>query len=522
MRLSDKHNSAPISYRESKLTRLLQPALEGKSKVVIICNISPSSDSYDESIGTLKFAQRAKKIKQTIKKNEVFDNKALLMKYEAEIEALQRRLQEMESKLGDDPKLTDENLIQEIGSLEHKLSTVQDEKDMLDAKLEVMMQEKMQLQSELEHLRSLILTSENLKTTKAQMGDSDNESQDTMRRQRTRSKRIRMWRDLGDKSMLHRLATGIPRPNTIGAIEDEDYLPKSQIPAFDSNKSKQAKEASQNTPSSTRPQSSLSTSSSLNTPVPTTVPSSQNIPATQERKSVKFKKPVKKAQEPDIDDLKEPLKRRNAIMTSKFNEDYDQEELDKKIPDIDPISKQGTLLVDKIDQLPELLSDVDPLRRLSMPFTAKQVEEFKKSVMLDMVIEEESKDKSQSFIETSRNSLLSNRSSIQPLTSRESFASTSGSEPSREILYAIIFEQENVIKGMQLQLEQVRQKDDVISVLTSENSTKDSAIRVLQEKLIEKEDELGVLKDELEVYRNSLSRLQKQVKELRDGGKARM
>jgi chromosome segregation ATPase len=512
MRLSDKHNSAPISYRESKLTRLLQPALEGKSKVVIICNISPSSDSYDESIGTLKFAQRAKKIKQTIKKNEVFDNKALLMKYEAEIEALQRKLQEMESKLGDDSKVTDENLMQEIGTLETKLSTVQDEKDMLDAKLEVMMQEKMQLQSELEHLRSLILTSENLKTTKAQMGDSDNESQDTMRRQRTRSKRIRMFREQSDKSGLH--SFGIPRPNTIGGFEDEDYIPKSQIPTFESKKSKQAKEAYQSTSSSTH--------SSSNTPVPTSVPSSQNISSTQDRKSVKFVKPVKKSHEPDVSNLKEPLKRRKAITTSKFNEDYDQEELDKKIPDIDPISKQGTLLVDKIDQLPELLSDADPLRRLSMPFTAKEVEEFKKSVMLDMVIEEESKDKSVSFIETSRNSLISNRSSIQPLTSRESFSSASGSEPSREILYAILFEQENIIKGMQLQLEQVRQKDEVISVLTSENSTKDSAIRVLQEKLSEKEEELGVLKDELEVYRNSLSRLQKQVKELRDGGKPRM
>ena len=464
MRLSDKHNSAPISYRESKLTRLLQPALEGRSKVVIICNISPSSDSYDESIGTLKFAQRAKKIKQTLKKNEVFDNKALLMKYEVEINALQKRLQEMESKLGDEPKVGDENLMQEIGSLEHKLSTVQDEKDVLDAKLEVIMQEKIQLQSELEHLRSLILTSENLKTTKAQMIDPDEQNHDSLKRQNNRSRRIRMWRDQEESNRMNSVGTGIPRPSNMSFIDIvEDYTQESLI---------KPKETTQNSHSKNAQSVSIS-QSSLTT---------QGISTIHDRKAVKFAKPVKKPRVSEIDTSSPKVtpKRRNAVITSKLSpeEDYDKEELDMKIPDMDPISKQGTLLVDKIDQLSDLLSDVDPLRRLSMPFTPRQIEEFKNSFMFDMVIEENNK--AQSFIESSRGSEISNRSSIRPITSRESINSTSGLEPSKEVLYNIICEQESIIKAMQLQFEQVHSKDDDIKTLRIENSAKDNDLKTLR------------------------------------------
>lgn len=160
MRLSDKSNNNPIPYRDSKLTRLLRPALEGDSKVVIICNVSPSLESYDETLSTLKFAQRAKKIKQKIKKNTVIDSKALIMRYEAEIEKLLAKLREMESKFTEE--IENHSLKDEIWKMSEKLMIVQDEKEILDAKLETTFKEKVQLQSELERLRSMILVSENI------------------------------------------------------------------------------------------------------------------------------------------------------------------------------------------------------------------------------------------------------------------------------------------------------------------------------------------------------------------------
>jgi hypothetical protein len=52
-----------LLYRDSKLTFLLKDSLGGNAKTVIIANISPATTSYAETLSTLKFAQRAKLIK---------------------------------------------------------------------------------------------------------------------------------------------------------------------------------------------------------------------------------------------------------------------------------------------------------------------------------------------------------------------------------------------------------------------------------------------------------------------------
>jgi len=81
-----------IPYRDSKLTRLLQPSLSGNAQVVLICCISPLASHLDESHNTFKFAIRAKKIPQTATINEAQDEKTLLESYRDEIEELKRQL----------------------------------------------------------------------------------------------------------------------------------------------------------------------------------------------------------------------------------------------------------------------------------------------------------------------------------------------------------------------------------------------------------------------------------------------
>lgn len=51
-----------VPYRDSNLTRILQNALGGNSKTIMICAISPSALNYEESMSTLRYADRAKKI----------------------------------------------------------------------------------------------------------------------------------------------------------------------------------------------------------------------------------------------------------------------------------------------------------------------------------------------------------------------------------------------------------------------------------------------------------------------------
>jgi hypothetical protein len=83
-----------IPYRDSKLTRLLQPSLGGNARVCIICNISPAAANVEESHNTLKFGSRAKTIQQHASITEVADEKTLLRSYREEIEELKRQLKE--------------------------------------------------------------------------------------------------------------------------------------------------------------------------------------------------------------------------------------------------------------------------------------------------------------------------------------------------------------------------------------------------------------------------------------------
>ena len=62
-------NSDYIPYRDSKLTRILQDSLGGNSKTTLIVNCSIHSYNAEETISTLQFAKRAKKIKNKVKIN---------------------------------------------------------------------------------------------------------------------------------------------------------------------------------------------------------------------------------------------------------------------------------------------------------------------------------------------------------------------------------------------------------------------------------------------------------------------
>ncbi|CAG9314004.1 unnamed protein product [Blepharisma stoltei] len=88
--------SSHIPYRDSKLTMLLQDSLGGNTKTVMIAVISPADYNYEESLSTLRYASRAKFIKNKPKVNE--DPKdALLRSYAEEIQRLKKLLMEHQS-----------------------------------------------------------------------------------------------------------------------------------------------------------------------------------------------------------------------------------------------------------------------------------------------------------------------------------------------------------------------------------------------------------------------------------------
>ncbi|XP_057686417.1 centromere-associated protein E isoform X5 [Corythoichthys intestinalis] len=94
-KLSEESQRSFISYRDSKLTRILQNSLGGNAKTVIMCTITTAS--LDETLSTLQFASAAKKMKNDPHVTEVCDDGALLKRYRNEIVDLKKRLQEVSS-----------------------------------------------------------------------------------------------------------------------------------------------------------------------------------------------------------------------------------------------------------------------------------------------------------------------------------------------------------------------------------------------------------------------------------------
>ncbi|WJX13429.1 hypothetical protein P8452_03819 [Trifolium repens] len=81
-----------VPYRDSKLTRILQPALGGNANTAIICNITLAQIHTDETKSSLQFASRALRVTNCAKVNEIMTDAALLKRQKKEIEELRAKL----------------------------------------------------------------------------------------------------------------------------------------------------------------------------------------------------------------------------------------------------------------------------------------------------------------------------------------------------------------------------------------------------------------------------------------------
>jgi hypothetical protein len=84
-----------VPYRDSVLTRLLKNALGGNSKTVMIAALSPADINYEETLSTLRFADRAKAIKTVAIVNESPTDKLI-----RELREENKKLQELLTKGG--------------------------------------------------------------------------------------------------------------------------------------------------------------------------------------------------------------------------------------------------------------------------------------------------------------------------------------------------------------------------------------------------------------------------------------
>ncbi|MED6182366.1 Kinesin-like protein KIN-7K, chloroplastic [Stylosanthes scabra] len=143
-----------IPYRDSKLTRLLQSSLSGHGRVSLICTVTPSSSSTEETHNTLKFAHRAKHIEIQAAQNKIIDEKSLIKKYQQEIQCLKEELEQLKRGIVTvQPKDTGED---DIVLLKQKL---EDGQVKLQSRLEQEEEAKAALLGRIQRLTKLILVS---------------------------------------------------------------------------------------------------------------------------------------------------------------------------------------------------------------------------------------------------------------------------------------------------------------------------------------------------------------------------
>ncbi|BFG38306.1 hypothetical protein CerSpe_245800 [Prunus speciosa] len=144
-----------VPYRDSKLTRLLQSSLSGHGRVSLICNVTPSSSSSEETHNTLKFAHRAKHIEIQAAQNKIIDEKSLIKKYQNEIRSLKEELDQVKRGIVTIPQLKDAGE-DDILLLKQKL---EDGKFKLQSRLEQEEEAKAALLGRIQRLTKLILVS---------------------------------------------------------------------------------------------------------------------------------------------------------------------------------------------------------------------------------------------------------------------------------------------------------------------------------------------------------------------------
>ncbi|KAH7854696.1 hypothetical protein Vadar_016880 [Vaccinium darrowii] len=147
--------AAHVPYRDSKLTRLLQSSLSGHGRVSLICTVTPSSSSTEETHNTLKFAHRAKHIEIQAAQNKIIDEKSLIKKYQNEIRSLKEELEQLKRGIVTLPQLKDAGG-DDIVILRQKL---EDGQVKLQSRLEQEEEAKAALLGRIQRLTKLILVS---------------------------------------------------------------------------------------------------------------------------------------------------------------------------------------------------------------------------------------------------------------------------------------------------------------------------------------------------------------------------
>ena len=169
---SSNIGSFHIPYRDSRLTMLLKDSLGGNDRTLMIATLSPSSFNASETMNTLRYAQKAKMIRNSAVVN--MDPKdALILKFQKEVEELQQRLSQQTLLFGhlksdDGDNLDDEDDLDKLMAIEEMAKKkLKFDIEMIQCEIDRIKKETAEMEQEIveeeETLKNLIINQNELK-----------------------------------------------------------------------------------------------------------------------------------------------------------------------------------------------------------------------------------------------------------------------------------------------------------------------------------------------------------------------
>ena len=128
-----------VPYRDSKLTRVLQDSLGGNSQTVFIACASPADSNAEETLNTLKYANRARNIKNMVRENKEEASTAELSRCKAQLAAMRSQVialtQALNKAKGGDGEVKEDEVVVVSDELSGKLAASEREVRRLKAEL---------------------------------------------------------------------------------------------------------------------------------------------------------------------------------------------------------------------------------------------------------------------------------------------------------------------------------------------------------------------------------------------------
>ncbi|XP_009140424.1 kinesin-like protein KIN-7F isoform X1 [Brassica rapa] len=140
IRKLSKGRQGHINFRDSKLTRILQPCLGGNSRTAIICTLSPARSHVELTRNTLLFACCAKEVTTKARINVVMSDKALLQQLQRELARLETELRTPATPASKcDCAMTVRKKNLQIQKMEKEMAELREDRDLAQSRLEDIM-----------------------------------------------------------------------------------------------------------------------------------------------------------------------------------------------------------------------------------------------------------------------------------------------------------------------------------------------------------------------------------------------